>query len=241
MRPVPLLERTAFLASLERHADEARGGEGRLVLLSGEAGVGKTALLEQFEAELPDAAWAWSACDGLFTPRPLGPLFDLADRLGGELLTAVTDGADRDTLFATLLRQLAGGSGLRVLVVEDVHWADEATLDLLRFLGRRLRGLPVLLVATFRDDGLAPDHPLRVVLGFLASLRTTRRLALPGLSRSAVDELAAAGLPNGDISRRLFISQRTVDHHVSALLAKMGVASRSAAAREAARLGLLGA
>src|SRR4051794_8936167 len=192
MRPVPLLERTAFLASLERHADEARGGEGRLVLLSGEAGVGKTALLEQFEAELPDAAWAWSACDGLFTPRPLGPLFDLADRLGGELLTAVTDGADRDTLFATLLRQLAGGSGLRVLVVEDVHWADEATLDLLRFLGRRLRGPPVLLVATFRDDGLAPDHPLRVVLGFLASLRTTRRLALPGLSRSAVDELAAS-------------------------------------------------
>src|SRR5437870_3462901 len=68
----------------------------------------------------------------------------------------------------------------------------EATLALLRCLGRRLRGLPVLLIATFRDDGLAPDHPLRVVLGFLASLRTTRRLALPGLSESAVDELAAA-------------------------------------------------
>src|SRR4051812_18146760 len=191
MRSVPLLERTTFLASLEQDAEEARDGEGGLVLLSGEAGVGKTALLERFEADLPDATWAWSACDGLFTPRPLGPLFDLADPLGGELLAAATGGADRDTLFATLLRQLAGGSRLRVLVVEDVHWAGEATLDLLRFLGRRLRGLPVLLIATFRDDGLAPDHPLRVVLGFLASLRTTRRVFLPALSEAAVDQLAA--------------------------------------------------
>ena len=136
---MPLLERAAFLASLAQDAGEARAGDGRLVLLSGEAGVGKTALLEQLEAELPDAEWAWSACDGLFTPRPLGPLFDLADRLGGELRTAVTAGADRDALFATLLRQLAAGPRLRIVVVEDVHWADEATLDLLRFLGRRLR------------------------------------------------------------------------------------------------------
>src|SRR3954449_9349797 len=101
MRAVPLLERSSFLASLGQHAEEARDGEGRLVLLSGEAGIGKTALLERFEADLPDATWAWSACDGLFTPRPLGPLFDLADRLGGELLTAATGGADRGTLFAS--------------------------------------------------------------------------------------------------------------------------------------------
>jgi len=67
---VPLLERAAFLASLAQDADEARAGDGRLVLLSGEAGVGKTALLEQLEAELPDAEWAWSACDGLFADRP---------------------------------------------------------------------------------------------------------------------------------------------------------------------------
>nr|WP_246324261.1 helix-turn-helix transcriptional regulator [Petropleomorpha daqingensis] len=188
-----MLERAAFLASLAQHAAEARAGDGRLVLVSGEAGVGKTALVEQLEAELPDAEWAWSACDGLFTPRPLGPLFDLAERLGGELRAAAAGGADRDALFATLLRQLSAAAGhLRVVVVEDVHWADEATLDLLRYVGRRLRGLPVLLVATFRDDGLAPDHPLRVVLGFLATQRTTRRLALPPLSEAAVDSLAAA-------------------------------------------------
>jgi DNA-binding CsgD family transcriptional regulator len=196
---VPLLERAPFLASLAQDADGARAGDGRLVLLSGEAGVGKTALLEQLEAELPDAEWAWSACDGLFTPRPLGPLFDLAERLGGELRAAAAGGADRDALFATLLRQLSGAARLQVVVVEDVHWADEATLDLLRYVSRRLRGLRVLLVATFRDDGLAPDHPLRVVLGFLASLRTARRLALPPLSEAAVDALAAAapGAPEG--------------------------------------------
>ena len=80
-----LLEREASLALLAGYAAEARQGDGRLVVLGGEAGVGKTALLERFQRDLPDARWSWGACDGLFTPRPLGPLYDLADQLGGEL------------------------------------------------------------------------------------------------------------------------------------------------------------
>src|SRR5438876_1127371 len=136
----PLLERESSLALLNEYAAQAAGGEGRLVLLSGEAGVGKSALVERLCRDLPDARWSWSMCDGLFTPRPLGPLFDLADQLGGALLDRCRAGAGREELFRTLLAQIRASGGLDVVVVEDVHWADEATLDLLRYLGRRLRG-----------------------------------------------------------------------------------------------------
>src|SRR3954462_8997654 len=131
-----LLDRGGSLASLAEYATDAADGEGRLVLISGEAGVGKSALLEQFERDLSGTRWSWGPCDGLFTPRTLGPLFDLADQLGGELLDLARSGAGRDDLFDALLRALAEVS---VIVVEDAHWADEATVDLLRFLGRRIR------------------------------------------------------------------------------------------------------
>jgi DNA-binding CsgD family transcriptional regulator/tetratricopeptide (TPR) repeat protein len=185
-----LLERESSLALLAGYAAEARHGEGRLVVVGGEAGVGKTALLERFQRELRDARWSWGACDGLFTPRPLGPLYDLADQLGGELLDRFARGADRDELFRALLRQVSGPGPLNVVVVEDVHWADEATMDLLRFAGRRLRETRVLLVVTFRDDDLATDDQLRVALGELARHRTTRRIALAPLSADAVRALA---------------------------------------------------
>jgi predicted ATPase len=128
----PLLERESSLALLNEYAAQAAGGEGRLVLLSGEAGVGKSALVERLCQDLPDARWSWGVCDGLFTPRPLGPLFDLADQLGGALLERCRAGAGREDLFRTLLLEVGGPGVLDVVVVEDVHWADEATLDLLR-------------------------------------------------------------------------------------------------------------
>lgn len=93
-----LLERESSLASLAGYAQEARRGDGRLVLVAGEAGVGKSALVERFQSDLPGARWSWGVCDGLFTPRPLGPLFDLADRLGGELLDLCRSGAGREEL-----------------------------------------------------------------------------------------------------------------------------------------------
>ncbi len=186
-----LLERESQLASLRQYAAEARGRAGRLVLVSGEAGVGKSSLVEELQDELGDATWVWGACDGLFTPRPLAPLRDVARSVGGELLEAVRAGLPRDEVFEAALRWLEAADGLVVLVVEDAQWADDATLDLLRFLGRRLRGLPVLLVVTFRDDALAPADTLRVALGELTGLRWTRRIDLPPLSAAGVRRLAA--------------------------------------------------
>src|ERR1700746_1322099 len=199
---LPLLEREPSLALLSEYAAQASGGQGRLVLLSGEAGGGKLALGERLCRDLPDARWSWSMCDGLFTPRPLGPLFDLADQLGGALLDRGRAGADREGLFRTLLAQVRASGGLDVVVVEDVHWADEATLDLLRYLSRRLRGAAVLLIATYRDDGLAAADPLRVTLGDLGSQRATRRVGLMPLSPGAVRTLAGgSGLPAPELYR----------------------------------------
>ncbi len=167
-----------------------QASDGRLALVAGEAGVGKSALVEAFERDLRDARWSWGACDGLFTPRPLGPLFDLAAQLGGELLELCRARAGREALFAALLRQVSEPGMLDVVVVEDVHWADEATVDLLRFLGRRIRNAAVLLLVTYRDEDLAATDPLRAALGELARQRiAARRVELAPLSADAVRRL----------------------------------------------------
>lgn len=184
-----LFERESFLATLADCAADARGGEGRLVLVSGESGIGKTALLEAFQRLSTRARWLWGACDGLLTPRPLGPLFDIGPQAGGELAELCRQGASRDRLFAAFQAELSASAAFSVVVMEDVHWADEATIDLLSFLGRRLGRMPALLLVTYRDDELGEDHPLRVVLGDLATQRATRRMRLPALSVAAVRAL----------------------------------------------------
>ncbi|HEV8219679.1 MAG TPA: AAA family ATPase [Streptosporangiaceae bacterium] len=187
-----LLERAPFLDTLTGYARDARLGSGRLVLVCGESGMGKTVLAEAFQQQLENARWLWGACDGLRTPRPLGPLFDIGPQAGGELAALCRRGAARDPLFTALLAELAAPGPLSVVVIEDLHWADEATADLLAYLGRRLARLPALVLATYRDEEIAADHPLRVVLGDLATQRSTRRMRLPPLSVSAVAALAAA-------------------------------------------------
>jgi DNA-binding CsgD family transcriptional regulator/tetratricopeptide (TPR) repeat protein len=185
-----LIERESQLAALHQYADEAGHGQGRVVLISGEAGVGKSVLLEQFAEELNQASWLWSGCDGLFTPAALGPLLDIASHLDGELLRLCRAEARRDQIYGALLRQLSDLRTPTAIVIEDVHWADEATLDLLSYLGRRIQHLRVLLLVTYRDDALAADDPLRLTLGALASQRATRRLTVPPLSMGAVATLA---------------------------------------------------
>jgi DNA-binding CsgD family transcriptional regulator/tetratricopeptide (TPR) repeat protein len=187
---VALLERESQLGSLLQYADEARHRAGRLVLISGEAGVGKTSLVEELQARLPEATWAWGACDGLFTPRPLAPVHDIAREIGGNLLEMVRGAGSRDEIFDAVLQCASAVDGMAALVVEDAQWADEATLDLLRFMARRVAKLPVLLLVTFRDDALAPSDPLRLALGELAGQRYTRRIDLPPLSAVGVRRLA---------------------------------------------------
>ena len=186
-----ILERDAFLRQLDALLQEAAAGQGRLVFVGGEAGVGKTTLIQHFcSASGGRAEIRAGACDPLSTPRPLGPLVDVSPLMGGNLEHLLDTGASREQLFRALLALLASGSRPTVLVFEDVHWADEATLDLLRFLGRRLAGIRVLLIATFRDDEVGPRHPLRVVFGDLTTSGATRRLVLPPLSEQAVRLLA---------------------------------------------------
>ncbi len=98
-------------------------------------------------------------------------------------------GAARDRLFAAFLAEIESPAALTVAVIEDAHWADEATIDLLSFLGRRLGRMTALVLVTYRDDELADDHPLRMVLGDLATQRSTRRMRLPPLSVEAVRTL----------------------------------------------------
>ena len=173
-RSASLLEREGALAALSGWLGEVSGGgEGRLVFVSGEAGVGKTLLLRRFCAEAGAARVLLGSCDPLFTPRPLGPLLDLAQVTGGELAELVQREARPHEVAAALLRELATCVPT-VVVIEDVHWADEGTLDVLRLLGRRLSATPALVIASYRDDALERDHPLRVVLGELATGEAAR-------------------------------------------------------------------
>ena len=188
-----LLERDDQLAllgeCLELARDERRG---RVVLVGGEAGVGKTALLGRFREAFPGVRFHWGTCDALFTPRPLGPFVDIADTVGGGLEALVGSGARAYEVAAELLRDLRGEEPA-VVVLEDLHAADEATLDVVRLLARRLGDLAVLLVVSYRNDELARDHPLRIVLGELAATgTTTRRIALGPLGAESVARLAEA-------------------------------------------------
>jgi DNA-binding CsgD family transcriptional regulator/tetratricopeptide (TPR) repeat protein len=186
-----LLERSDELAALTGALDAvSTGGTGRLVLVGGEAGVGKTVLLRAFcDGVRPPARTLWGACDGLLTPGPLGPFFDLAEITGGELAELVSREARPHEVAAALVRELVGGRAT-VVVIEDLHWADEATLDVLRLLARKVEAVPALVIASYRDDALDRAHPLTLVLGELATARAVTRLGVPPLSADAVSALA---------------------------------------------------
>jgi predicted ATPase len=185
-----LIERESQLAALYQYAREASQGQGRLVLISGEAGVGKSVLVEELAEKLDGTRWLWAGCDGLFTPAALGPLLDIANQIEGELLRLCHAEAKRDQLYGALLRQLGDLHTATVIAIEDVHWADEATLDLLSYLGRRIQHLRVLLLVSYREEDLVANDPLRLTLGGLASQRATRRLSVPTLSTAGVATLA---------------------------------------------------
>jgi DNA-binding CsgD family transcriptional regulator len=197
-----LLEREAPLDALLAAARRAAAGHGSMVLLGGEAGIGKTSLLREFTGRVDsDCRVLWGWCEALFTPRPLGPLQDMVHLLDPRVGALLDQDAAPERLFPALLKVLQEAAGTTVLVFEDVHWADNATLDLVRYLGRRVPLLRTMVVLSLRSDEIGADHPLPHVLGDLPSGSVTR-ITLEPLSAGAVMALAEqTGRPNADLYR----------------------------------------
>lgn len=224
-----LLERVAALRQRE--------GVGGSVMVFGEAGVGKTSLLRVVRQRAgSDVQWLWGTCEPLLSAPPLGPLIDLLDQLPLSLAAAVRSGHRIQDVLAGVLAMLRDRAAPIVLVIDDAQWADSATLDLLRYVGRRLDATRALLVLSYRDDALLADHPLRTVLGGLPA-RSNSRIELRPLSRTAVAELA---LRAGRNARGLYRATQGNPFFVTELLAGDGTALpasvRDAVLARAARL-----
>jgi DNA-binding CsgD family transcriptional regulator/tetratricopeptide (TPR) repeat protein len=182
-----LLEREQCLADLTQWLGAVADQGGCIALVGGEAGMGKTALIQEFSKQTRITRVLWGTCDALFTPRPLAPLHDIARQTQGALLAAVNSGANREEIFTAALDELERVEAL--VVFEDMHWADEATLDLLKYLGRRIHRTRAMLAVTYRDDEVGARHPLRFVIGDLPRA-TTHRMTLSPLTEAAVAQLA---------------------------------------------------
>lgn len=182
-----LLERDDNLSQLDRVLAQARTG-GQLVVIAGEAGIGKSSLLQAWSArQAKSARWLWGYCEALGTPRPLGPLLDMAADLGPATSSALASEAPRHDVFAAVLADLA--SHAAVVCIEDLQWADDATIDWLQFLARRLHLTRAVLALTWRADEVGADHIVHRILGAVVPSVVHRIVPAP-LSRHAVEALA---------------------------------------------------
>jgi DNA-binding CsgD family transcriptional regulator len=185
---VRLTERDHELGELQSRADDARVGRGRMVLVCGESGAGKTSFVEAFvERWVRDERVLWGACDPLPTPRPLGPIHDMAHRLA-PATRAVLERSDQPyDIFAAVNDDLRTAPS--VLVLDDLHWADQGTIDLLRFVLRRVAQTRSLIIGTVRDDEVGANHPMRELLGDIARSPRAHSVSMPPLSVQAVRDL----------------------------------------------------
>src|SRR5205814_769290 len=198
-----LLERQTQLDELARCFQEARKGCGKLLLISAEAGLGKSSLVERFVSEhRRDARTFWGACDGLSTPRALAPVHEIAAQIAQLGSPLTRDGEFGDHLFRILLEELARPERVSLVVLEDLHWADAATLDFVRFIGRRIQRTSALFIATYREDELSPSHPLRLALGELTGHHVVRMRLVP-LSPAAVELLSRDSGRNASLLYRI--------------------------------------
>lgn len=192
-----LIEREAAMDVLEKRLRSAAGGTGHTVFIGGEAGVGKTSLLKKLAAQRRGADLWWGNCDALETPHPLAPLHDVARSAAVCFGPLLASNAGRSAVFEALLAELQQSPRPILMVIEDAHWADAATLDLVKFLGRRVDRAPCLFIVSYRDDEVSVTHPLRRVLGELPSSLVTR-LDLNPLSPDGVEVLARRALRSAD-------------------------------------------
>jgi len=193
-----LLEREEELAILEKLVAELDGTGGKVVLVRGEAGIGKSTLVASLvDSIAADMHVRAGACDDLIIPQPLGPFWDMA-RTEPSLVGPLGDG-DRLRLMLAVLDLLSRALHPTILIIEDTHWADEATLDAIRYLGRRIARTNGLLVLTYRDGDVDHDHPLRGVIGDIPA-QDVVRIELRGLSLDGVSSLVrGSSLDAGDV------------------------------------------
>lgn len=185
---VRLAERDTELGELLARADDARAGRGRMVLVCGESGAGKTSIVETFvERWVRDERVLWGVCDPLPTPRPLGPIHDLAPRMSPATRAVLEHSAAPYDIYAAVYDDLR--TAPTVLVLDDLHWADQGTIDLLRFVLRRIPQTRSLVIGMLRDDEVGATHPMRSLLGDIARSPRADSLSMPPLSVQAVADL----------------------------------------------------
>jgi DNA-binding CsgD family transcriptional regulator/tetratricopeptide (TPR) repeat protein len=184
------LERDGLLDEIGQLVDRASAGQGSMALIAGEAGAGKTTLVREAAHRFSSRAIVLvGGCDPLTTPRPLSPVLDVISDPGSGLGDLIVSTSDPVSLFSEFLVRLKGTVRPTILIIEDLHWADEGTLDFIRFLGRRIRESKAVVMCTYRDDEIDGGHPLRVVIGDLATRESIRRLYVQPLSIEAVRAL----------------------------------------------------
>jgi hypothetical protein len=198
-----LVGRDHVLRGVDTALERAFAGEGRLVLLSGEAGIGKTSVARAVaaRAEASGAVVRWGACWEGQDSVPFSLWIDCLRRPGGDVCAAAAShleeggfeaaadggGAARGRLrlHAAVLDAIAEAAGSRpqVVILDDLHWADAPSVELLVALVARLPAMRVLLVGSYRDDELAPSSPLMGIGG------NADRIALEGLAEPDVASL----------------------------------------------------
>ena len=211
-----LIEREQQLRNLTDAWSQVRAGKGCIALVSGEAGIGKTSLIESFVAgQRRSARVLWGGCDDMFSPQPLGPFHDIALQIQSDLLQLIQSGADRLTISSQFLIHLQKSPTPAIVVLEDLHWADEATLDVVKFLGRRIQLTKTLLILSYRDDEVSSKHPLHFLLGDFPS-HFSIRIPVPRLSKNAVKLLAQRA---GRRSEELYVATGGNPFFVSEVIA----------------------
>jgi DNA-binding CsgD family transcriptional regulator/tetratricopeptide (TPR) repeat protein len=185
-----LIERHEFLELLQTHFKTVAEGEGHCVFVNGEAGIGKTALVKAFCKQKETACKIFlGACDDLFTPRPLAPLYDILSQMNHDISSNNYSINERSGLFAKLFQEFRNQNEKVIIVFEDIHWADEATLDFIKFFARRIAQLRCMFILTYRDEEIHQRHHLRNVFSDLSPDNFTR-IQLTPLSREAVQKMA---------------------------------------------------